>query len=125
MNEQPLVSIIIPFLNAGPFIEETIESVRAQTYAEWELLLADDGSTDSSTATAKRYAEGYSNRVRYLEHAGHVNRGLSATRNLGIRHSRGHLIAFLDADDVWLPHKLERQVAILNSQPEAAMVYGP
>ncbi|HKP11990.1 MAG TPA: glycosyltransferase [Blastocatellia bacterium] len=125
MNEQPLISVIIPFLNAGPFIEEAIESVLAQTYAAWELLLADDGSSDSGTAMARRCEREYPGKVRYLEHAGHENRGLSATRNLGIRHARGEFIAFLDADDVWLPHKLERQMAILDSQPDAAMVYGP
>ncbi len=125
MSEQPLISVIIPFMNAGPFLEETIRSVLAQSYGRLELLLADDGSTDSSTATARRYEREYPGRVRYLEHPGHANLGVCAARNLGIHHSRGELIAFLDADDVWLPRKLERQVAILDSQPEAGMVYGP
>jgi glycosyltransferase involved in cell wall biosynthesis len=125
MSEQPLISVIIPFMNAGPFLEETIRSVLAQSYARLELLLADDGSQDASTATARRYESEHPGRVRYLEHPGHANLGVCASRNLGIRHARGQLIAFLDADDVWLPHKLERQVAILHSQPEAMMVYGP
>ncbi|PIG94116.1 glycosyltransferase [Gloeocapsopsis sp. IPPAS B-1203] len=123
MNSKPLVSAIVIFLNAEKFIQEAIESVFAQTYDHWELLLVDDGSTDSSTATAQHYATRHP-KVRYLEHDNHQNRGMSATRNLGIRNARGKYIAFLDADDVWLPHKLERQVAILDSQPEAAMVYG-
>ena len=125
MNEQPLVSVVIPFLNAEPFLDESIQSVLAQSYCRWELLLADDGSTDSSTTTARWYEQNYSEKVRYLEHAGHANRGVCAARNLGIRHARGELLAFVDADDVWLPHKLERQVAIIAAQPEAAMVYGP
>jgi len=125
MNEQPLVSVVIPFLNAETFIDESIQSVLAQSYGRWELLLVDDGSTDLSTMIARRYQQEYSDRVRYLEHAGHANRGVSAARNLGIRHARSELLAFVDADDVWLPHKLERQVAILAAQPEAAMVYGP
>jgi glycosyltransferase involved in cell wall biosynthesis len=62
--------------------------------------------------------------VRYLEHECHQNRGAAATRNLGARHARGEFIAFLDADDVWLPHKLERQTALLESRPAVAMAFG-
>lgn len=123
MSSQPLVSGITIFWNADEkFFHEAIGSVLAQTYDNWELLLVDDGSTNGSTAVARRYAEQYPMKVRYLEHEGHQNRGMSASRNLGIRHAKGEYIAFLDADDVWLPPKLERQVAILNSQPETAMV---
>lgn len=124
MNSKPLVSGIIIFLNGEKFIEEAIESVFAQTYDNWELLLVDDGSTDGSTAIALRYAKQYPKKVRYLEHDSHQNRGMSASRNLGIRNAKGEYIALLDADDIWLPLKLERQVAILLAQPEAAMVYG-
>jgi glycosyltransferase involved in cell wall biosynthesis len=63
--------------------------------------------------------------VRYLQHPGHANLGMSASRNLGIRQADGPYMAFLDADDVWLPAKLEQQVALLEAWPEAAMVYGP
>ena len=125
MSSKPLVSVVIIFLNAKRFMQESIESVFAQTYDNWELLLVDDGSTDSSTEIALRYVEQYPERVHYLEHEGHQNRGMSATRNLGIRNAKGEYIALLDSDDVWLPHKLEQQVAILDSQHEAAMVYGP
>jgi glycosyltransferase involved in cell wall biosynthesis len=124
MNK-PLVSVIIIFLDAERFIEEAIESVIAQTYDAWELLLVDDGSADGSHARALRYVERYPEKVRYLEHAGHRNLGMSASRNLGIRHAKGRYVAWLDADDVWLPRKLERQVALLDSQPEAGMTYGP
>ena len=123
-SERPLVTVVMIFLNAERFIEEAIESVFAQSYGEWELLLVDDGSTDRSTQVALRYAEQYPNKARYFEHADHENLGMSASRNLGISEARGELIAFLDADDVWLPEKLEEQVDILNSHPEAAMVYG-
>jgi glycosyltransferase involved in cell wall biosynthesis len=123
-NERPVVTVVMIFLNAERFIEEAIESVLAQSYGEWELLLVDDGSTDASTRIALRYAEQYPNKVRYFEHAGHANHGMSASRNLGISEARGEYVAFLDADDAWLPEKLEEQVAILNSHPEAAMVYG-
>ena len=114
MSNKPLVSAIIIFLNAEKFIEEAIESVFAQTYENWELLLVDDGSTDSSTRIALRYAEQHHDKVRYLEHSGHQNLGMSAARNLGISHAKGAYLAFLDADDVWLPRKLEQQVAIMN-----------
>ena len=123
-NQTPLVSIIMIFLNAEKFIQEAIESVRAQTYPNWELVFVDDGSTDASTEMAQRYVRQYPEKMKYLEHAGHQNRGMSASRNHGIRQSRGDYIAFLDADDVYLPHKLERQVALLADQPSAAMVYG-
>ena len=124
INSKPLVSSIIIFLNAEKFIGEAIDSVFAHTYDNWELLLVDDGSTDSSTQIALQYAEQYPGKVRYLEHADHQNRGMGASRNLGVHHARGEFIALLDSDDVWLPHKLEQQVTILNSHPEAGMVYG-
>jgi glycosyltransferase involved in cell wall biosynthesis/peptidoglycan/xylan/chitin deacetylase (PgdA/CDA1 family) len=124
MRKEPLVSAIIIFLNGEKFIREAIESVFAQTYENWELLLVDDGSTDASTEIALRYAGQYSGKVRYLEHEGHQNRGMSATRNLGLHHAKGEYIAFLDHDDVWLPNKLKDQVAILEARPEAGMMYG-
>lgn len=126
MSDKPSVSVIIIFFNAKKenFFEEAVESIFAQTYENWELLLADDGSTDESTAIALRYAQQYPEKIRYVEHERHQNRGMSATRNLGIRHAKGEYIAFLDADDVWLPHKLEQQVRILEAHPEAAMLYG-
>lgn len=124
-NCTPLVSVVIIFLNAQRFIEEAIESVFAQSYSAWELLLVDDGSTDGSTAVARRYAVQHPHKIRYLTHEGCQNRGMSASRNLGITSAKGEYVAFLDADDVWLPHKLLRQVAELAAQPDAAMVYGP
>lgn len=124
MSNKPLVSVITIFWNEEKFIEEAIESVFAQTYDNWELLLVDDASTDGSAAIARRYADQHSEKVYYLEHEGRQNRGMSASRNLGVRHAKGKYIAFLDGDDVWLPNKLEQQVAILESQPEAAMLYG-
>ncbi|HYE35255.1 glycosyltransferase family A protein [Methylocaldum sp.] len=124
MSTTPLVSAITIFLNAEEFLEQAIQSVLAQTYSNWELLLVDDGSTDGSTAIAQQYARRYPNRMHYLEHEGHRNRGMSASRNLGVRKASGDLIALLDADDLWLPQKLEKQVAILQSHPEVGMVYG-
>src|ERR1041384_4760324 len=123
--EKPLVSVIIIFLNEERFIREAIESVFSQTYGNWELLLVDDGSMDGSTKIARDYAEQHSERARYLEHDRHQNRGMSASRNLGIRHAKGKYIGFLDADDVWLSEKLAEQTTILSLYPDAAMVCGP
>ncbi|MCF6153864.1 MAG: glycosyltransferase [Candidatus Brocadia sp.] len=125
MNPKPLVSVITIFLNEEKFLREAIESVLAQTYDNWELLLIDDGSTDDSTAIARQYSEQCPAKIRYCEHDNHQNRGKSISRNLGFMHARGDYIALLDADDVYLPEKLQRQVAILESQPDVAMVYGP
>jgi len=122
-GDRPLVSCVTIFLNAGPYIAEAVESILAQEYDRWELLLVDDGSTDESTAIALRFAREHPGKIRYLEHPGHRNRGMSASRNLGIAHARGEYVALLDADDVWLPGKLSAQVAILESRPEAAMTY--
>ena len=122
--DSPLVSVVIAFLDAERFFEEAVASVFAQTYASWELLLVDDGSTDASSEMARRHAADRPDRICYLEHPGHANLGISAARNLGVRNARGKYIALLDADDVWLPSKLEEQVAILESHPAAALVYG-
>lgn len=119
------MSVIVIFLDAERFLEEAIQSVLAQTYPNWELLLVDDGSTDGSAAIARRLAKARPGWIRYLHHPGHANRGMSAARNLGLAHARGDHVAFLDADDVWLPHRLERHVAVLERDPELAAVYGP
>jgi glycosyltransferase involved in cell wall biosynthesis len=122
--DPPLVSVVLIFLNAERFLREAVESVRGQTYPAWELWLVDDGSSDASTEIAKGYAESDPERIHYVEHAGHRNLGMSASRNLGISRSRGRYVAPLDADDVWLPEKLERQVAILEEHPQAALLFG-
>jgi len=123
-GDAPRVSVIMPFLDAARFIEEAIESVLSQTLADLELLLIDDGSTDGSVALARDYAAKFPRRVRYFEHAGRANRGKSVSRNLGIAEARGLYLAFLDADDVFLPHKLAHQLELLTRHPEAVMVYG-
>jgi len=124
-TDTPRVSIIMIFLDADRFIGEAIRSVLAQSYANWELLLVDDGSSDRSTKIARSYAAQMPEHIRYLQHPGGQNRGMSASRNLGLHEARGKYVAFLDADDLYLPDKLERQVAILESQPDTAMIYGP
>jgi glycosyltransferase involved in cell wall biosynthesis len=119
-----LVSVSIPFYNHEDFLSEAIESVLAQTYTQWELFLVDDGSNDRSTRIAREFVQRWPEKICYLEHPGHQNRGLTHTRNLGAKRSQGEYLAFLDSDDVWFPHKLEHQVAMMNAHPEAALVYG-
>ena len=124
MPVAPVVSVITPFFNAGRFVREAVDSVLAQTYHNWELLLVDDGSTDEGAARVHEYVHRHPDRIRCLEHPGHANRGATVSRNLAVRQSRGKYLAFLDADDVWLPHKLDAQVAILEDHDEAVMVFG-
>ena len=121
-SSTPMVSVIIAFLNEELFLSEAVDSVLQQTYTDWELLLVDDGSTDSSTAIAKDYAAKYPGKIFYVEHEGHANKGLCISRNLGLSKARGSLIAIFDADDLWLPEKLAQQVAIFEKDPEIGMV---
>ena len=115
MDKTPLVSIITPFYNTPvEFFQEAVQSVFAQTYKNWELILVDDGSTGQVTQLAVDYASHNLDKVFYFEHENHENLGHSAARNLGIRNSKGKYIAFLDSDDVWMEYKLEQQVAILD-----------
>jgi glycosyltransferase involved in cell wall biosynthesis len=121
----PRVSVITIFLNGEKYIGEAIESVIGQTYEYWELILVDDGSTDGATAIAKDYAERYPDRIRYIDHPGHENRGMSASRNAGMLAARGEFVGFLDADDIWLPRRIEIHVAALQRHPDVAMTMAP
>jgi glycosyltransferase involved in cell wall biosynthesis len=118
------VSAIIIVRDGEEFIAEAIESVIAQEGVTWELIVVDDGSSDGTEAIVQSFASRLAGRLRQLHHRGHANLGMSASRNLGIAESRGDYVAFLDADDLWLPGKLVEQVAILDSGPATAMVYG-
>lgn len=118
------ISVVTIFLNGEAFIAEAIDSVLAQSFRSFELILVDDGSTDASSAIAWRYAENHPDRVRYIDHPEHANRGMSASRNAGISAAHGDLIAFIDADDVWLPDKLRDQVSIFDAYPQVGMVAG-
>ena len=124
MSSNPLVSVVVIFLNEQRFLQEAIGSVVAQTSPHWELLLVNDGSTDHSLDIARLNAKRDPSRIRYLAHENGMNRGKSVSRNLGLHSARGDYIAFLDGDDVFRPEKIERQTAILSKSP-AAMVYGP
>jgi glycosyltransferase involved in cell wall biosynthesis len=120
----PLVSCVIIFLDEEKYLGEAIESVLAQSFDNWELLLVDDGSTDGSGGLARSYRDQHPDRIHYHTHDGGRNRGMSASRNLGLNAARGSFIGFLDGDDVWLPDKLERQVALFEAHPAAVIICG-
>lgn len=125
LSKAPRVSVITTFYNAESFLAEAVDSVLAQRgFDDWELLLVDDGSRDRSPAIARRYAAACPRQIRLFHHDARCNSGVSASRNLGLAHARGELVAFLDADDVWLPDTLRRQVAIMHDHPTVAMLYG-
>jgi glycosyltransferase involved in cell wall biosynthesis len=119
----PLVSVVMIFLNEERFLAEAVRSVRSQTLTDWELILVDDGSTDRSTEIARHLAM-RDERIRYVEHPAHANRGTAISRNFGVSHSTAPYIAFIDGDDVWLPEKLAEQVELLESKPDVALVCG-
>jgi glycosyltransferase involved in cell wall biosynthesis len=115
--ELPLVSVMMPAYNAGPFIARAIQSLLAQTYTRWELLVVNDGSNDSTGAVAGQFGDP---RVRLIEQQ---NSGEAAARNKALALARGELLAFLDADDLFLPDHLESAVQYLKLHPMYDAVY--
>lgn len=105
-----LISIVVPVYNAEKFLERTIENIKRQTLKNWELLLVDDGSVDKSREIMRRY-EGEQIRCFYCER----NQGPAHARNIGLEYARGRYLAYQDADDLWKPEKLERQLAFAKS----------
>lgn len=120
----PLVSVITPFRDVAPYLGQAIDSVLAQSFENWELILVDDGSRDGCGAIADSYAARHPGRIVVLRHPGGENRGISASRNLGRRHARGTWLASLDGDDVWLPQTLAEQTRLAERNPEAGLILG-
>lgn len=114
----PLVSVVIPAYEAATHIGTALDSAFRQTYARFEVIVVNDGSPD--TAELERALEPYEDRIRYVRQS---NRGPGGARNTGIRMARGDWVALLDADDLWRPEFLQRQVALLRSRPGADLVY--
>jgi glycosyltransferase involved in cell wall biosynthesis len=119
---QPLVSVIIPAHNAAAFISETLDSVLAQAYRNKEIIVVDDGSTDSTNSICSHYTERHPS-ITLLQHAGSARRGVSHSRQLAISAAKGSLVAFCDADDLMVPSKLEHQVDLLARHPEAVLCH--
>lgn len=114
MQQQPLVSVIVPTYNRSRIIGETIEDLFRQTYRKIEVIVVDDGSTDDTQATLRTYGD----RIRWVTQA---NAGPAAARNRGIAMARGEIVAFQDSDDVWHPTKIERQVSLLDRAGKAVV----
>jgi glycosyltransferase involved in cell wall biosynthesis len=111
-----LVSVVIPVFNGEAYLAAAIESALAQDYRPREIIVVNDGSTDASAAIAGSYPE--------VHCISQPNRGLAGALNSGVRGARGRYLAFLDADDLWLPGKLSRQAAVLDREPELDIVFG-
>lgn len=110
MTDSPLVSIIMPLYNAEPYLVETFDSVLSQSYKNWELIVVEDCSSDASLRLAKEYE----NKDRRISvHPNEHNVGAAKSRNTGIEHVSGDFVAFMDADDAWLPDKLDHQLAYM------------
>jgi glycosyltransferase involved in cell wall biosynthesis len=115
----PAVSVIIPTYNRAKLLGRAIQSILAQTYQDFELIIVDDGSTDDTESLVKSFN---SEKIRYIRHK--KNRGASAARNTGIRSAKGEYIALQDSDDEWMPEKLEKQMrAFATAPPEVGVVY--
>jgi glycosyltransferase involved in cell wall biosynthesis len=113
----PKVSVIIPTYNRLPMLKEAVESVLAQDFEDFELIVVDDGSTDGTADEITRFG----GRVKLLQHK--ENRGVSAARNSGILHAKGKYIGFLDSDDLWVKGKLKTQVNFLDENPQYPLCY--
>ncbi len=116
---KPTVSVVIATYNYGRFLKEAIDSVLAQTYKDYEIIVVDDGSTDNTREVIEPYLALPNLTYYHLER----NIGQPKAKNRGIRESRGRFIAFLDADDVWLPRKLEKQMVLFERSREVGVVY--
>lgn len=124
-SSEPTVSVIMIFRDAGHFIAEAIHSVEAQTCTDWELVLVDDGSTDDGPAIVARQQLRLGERLRLLRHPGGGGRGTGPSRNLGMQAARGRYLAFLDADDVYEPRRLEQHVQRLERDRDLGVVMSP
>ena len=116
MPETPLVSCIVPVFNGARFLADALDSILAQTYRSIEVIVVDDGSTDGT----EHVIADFHDRIRSTRQ---INAGPSAARNAGIEMARGQLIAFLDADDIWLPEKVGRQVAAMTQDGESQVCF--
>ena len=114
----PLVSIVMPVYNRAWIVAEAIESVLALDMADWELVLVDDGSTDATPQILQDYAANYPGRVCVVTHTGRVNRGIAASRNLGVASCCGRYVAFLDSDDVYATHRFKWSIDWLEANPQ-------
>ncbi len=120
-KKQPLVSIVMTAYNAAEFVLQAVESIQNQTYANWELIIVNDGSTDGTSKILTKLAK---NDKRILLISCRKNRGASVASNLGLSKAKGQFIARMDSDDISMPDRLVKQVRFLQSHPEVIVVGG-
>lgn len=116
------ISIITASYNYAKYIEETINSVINQSYADWELIIVDDGSSDNSVEIIKKYCQ-KDERIKFFQHANAENKGLKETLLLGLKNATGDWVAFLESDDVFEPDNLLKKVEIAQKHPEVALIF--
>ena len=116
LDAQPLVTVVVPAYNSSAFLRQAVDSALGQTYPFVEVIVVDDGSTDGTTEVVA----GYGSKIVFIHQR---NAGVAAARNTALRVARGELVAYLDADDVWDPDKVRRQVEFLAAHPECGLVH--
>jgi len=116
-DNSPLVSVVLPTYNYARFLPESVGSVLSQTYTHYEVIVVDDGSTDNTKDVLNPFMQ----KIRYIKLE--QNKGLPVARNTGIQSARGKYVAFIDADDLWLPEKLQTDIEYFETHPEVSMVY--
>jgi glycosyltransferase involved in cell wall biosynthesis len=121
MGWMATVGVIIPAFNAARYLPFALESVSLQTFEDWQILLVDDGSTDNTAEVVAPFLERFGSRIQYIKQN---NRGLPAARNTAIRASTTEYLALLDADDVWLPCRLEDSIKAFTARPQVGLAYG-
>ncbi|MEX0729846.1 MAG: glycosyltransferase [Aquisalimonadaceae bacterium] len=119
MNSEPLITVITPTFNRADYLGQAIESVLAQTWPHFELLVVDDGSTDDTATLMERYLP--DKRIQYFRQE---NQGQSVARNLALSHAKGEFVCFLDSDNAWLPEKLEISLRAFEDNPDVDIIYG-
>jgi len=116
-EKSPVISVILPTYNCANFLPHSIQSILSQTYDSYEIIVVDDGSTDNT----KEVLNPFMQKIKYVSY--HWNKGAHVARNIGIRQALGKYIAFIDADDLWLPEKLQTDVDYLETHPDISMTY--
>lgn len=123
MSENPAVTVYISSYNHARYLPQTIDSVLTQSFQDLELLILDDGSSDNSHEVLSDYQQRYPDKIHYMWHAGHANRGISYSCNVALAKARGTYFTWLGSDDYWLPEKLARQVKFMDEHPQVGLSY--
>lgn len=122
-TEDHLVSMVMPVLNGGDLLRISLKSVRDQDYANIEMIVVDDGSTDDSDKVLESFSNSMPGRLKVLKHPGGERRGIAASYKLGLEHCSGKYVAFLEQDDIWQANKISKQIRVFEEYPEVGVVF--